>query len=186
MSSSTENEENQQGESSTVDELIDCSNMSGNSSPTGCVGNATLPIDIRWYLVESTSDIEGIENMSTDIEVWSSFSSLTSPSSSPSSLCSSTSAYSNLPLPSYAHLLNYSSSEVPQPQPTNVILVPPVVEITRSSRLVLNAFNNYLWDHFPQPEPNVDDEADIQVFKRLPDYVEVSLESDDSDVVILE
>ena len=144
VSSSSENEENEEGESSSVDELIDCSDVSGNSSPAGCFGNATLPIDIRQYLVESTSDIEGIENLSTDIEVWSSLSSSISPSSSPSSLCSSTSAYSNLPLPSYADLLNYSPLEVTQPQPTDAILVPrecindhklrcpPVVEITRS------------------------------------------------------
>ena len=48
VSSSSENEENDQneGESSSVDELIDCSNVSGNSSPAGCVGNATLPVDI--------------------------------------------------------------------------------------------------------------------------------------------
>ena len=130
--------------------------MSGNSSPAGCVGNATLPIDIRQYLVESTSDIKGIEDLLTDIEVWSSLSSSTSPSSSPSSLCSSTSAYSNLPLPSYADLLDYSPSEVAQPQPTESILVPrecitdhklrcpPVVEISRLTRLDLQAFNNFL------------------------------------------
>ena len=161
MSSSSENEENEeneQGESSSVDELIDCSDVSGNSSPAGCVGNVTLPIDIRQYLVESTSDIEGIENLSIDTEVWSSLPSSTSPSSAPSSLCSSTSAYSNLPLPSYADLLDYSPSEVTQPQPTESILVqkecitdhklrcPPVVEITRSTRLDLQAFNNFLWD----------------------------------------
>ena len=69
MSSSSENEENEEGESSSVDELTDCSDVSGNSSTAGCVGNATLPIDIRQYLVECTSDIKGIENKSTDIEV---------------------------------------------------------------------------------------------------------------------
>ena len=85
-----------------------------------------------------------------------------------------------------------------QPQPTESILVPrecisdhklkcpPVVEITRSTRLDLQAFNNFLWDHFLQSEPNIDDKADIQVFNSLPDYVEVSSESDDSDVVILQ
>ena len=114
MSSSSENEEND-GESSSVDEPTHCSDVSGNSSPAGCVGDTTLPIDIRQYFVKSTSDIKGIENLSTDIEVWSSLSSSTSPSSSPSSLWSSTSAYSNLPLPSYADLLNYSPSEVTQP-----------------------------------------------------------------------
>ena len=204
MSSSNENEEdeqderNEKGESSSENELIDCSDMSGNSSPAGCVGNATWLIDIRQCLVESTSNMEGIENLFTDIEVWSSLSSFISPSSSPSSLHSSTSAYSNLPLPSYADLLDYSPSEVTQPQPTESILVPtecltdnklrcpPVVKITRSTRVDLQAFNNFLWDHFPQPELNIDKEADIQVFNSLPEYVEVFSESDESDIVILE
>ena len=78
-----QDEQNEKGESPSKNELIDCSNVSGNSSPAGCVGNATLVIDIRKYLVESTSDFEGIENLSTDIEVWSSLSSSISPSSSP-------------------------------------------------------------------------------------------------------
>ena len=95
-------------------------------------------------------------------------------------------------------MLNYSPSEVTQPQPTDAILVPrecindhklrcpSVVEITRSSRLDLQAFNNFLQDHFPQPEPNIDDEADVQVFNSLTDYIEVTSESDESDVVVLE
>ena len=103
-----------------------------------------------------------------------------------------------LPLPSYADLLNYLPPEVTRPQPTDAILVPrelindhklrcpPVVEITRSSRLDLQAFNNYLLYHFPQPEPNIDDEADVQVINRLPDYIEVTSESAESDVVVSE
>ena len=67
----------------------------------------------------------------------------------------------------------------------NKFRCPPVVEITRSTRLDLQTFNNFLQDHFPQPEPNIDEEADIQVFNNFPEYVEVSLESDESDIVIL-
>ena len=70
-----QNEQNEKGESSSENELKGCSDVSGNSSPAGCVGNATPLIDIRQYLVEYTSDIKGIENLSTDIEVWSSLSS---------------------------------------------------------------------------------------------------------------
>ena len=61
MYSSGENEENEENESesSSADELIDCSDMSGDSSPAGYVECHTTHY-IRQYLVESTNDIEGI------------------------------------------------------------------------------------------------------------------------------
>ena len=54
------------------------------------------------------------------MELWSSSVS----TSSPSSLCTSTSEYSEDTLPSYAELLDYSPAIVEQPQPTDSTLVP--------------------------------------------------------------
>ena len=111
-SSSSENEENEEfeGESSLSNELSDCSDISANSSPTACDGIATPVIDVRQYLVASTSDFEGVDSISTDMEMWSSSASSLSPSSSPSSLYTTTSAHSNYILPSCADLLDYCQS----------------------------------------------------------------------------
>ena len=53
------------------------------------------------------------------MELWSTYES----SLSPSSLCTMTSEYSDVTLPSYANLLDYSPAKVEQPQPTEEILV---------------------------------------------------------------
>ena len=98
---------------------------------------------MKQFLVASTSDFEGSEFISTDMELLSTSESSLSPSSSPSSLCTTTSEYPDVTLPSYADLLDYSPAKVEQPQPTEAILVPreyifdiklrcpPDVEITR-------------------------------------------------------
>ena len=150
-SSSSEDEENEEnkefeGESLLSNEPRDCSGVSANSSPTAHDWIATPVIDVRQYLVALTSDFEGVDSISTDMNMWSSSSSSLSLSSSPSSLCTTTSAYSNFALPSYADLLDYSPAKVEQPQPMYAILVPkecindpklrchPEVVITRSPR----------------------------------------------------
>ena len=125
-SSSLENEENEEfeGESSLSNELGDCSDVSANFSPTAHDGIATPVIDIRQSLVALTSDSEGVDIISTDMEMSSTSVSSLSPSSSPSSLCIITSAYSNVILPSYADLLDYFPTKVEQPQTMDAILVP--------------------------------------------------------------
>ena len=114
--SSSENEENKEneGESSSPNELSHYSDISANSSPSAPNETATPAIDVKQFLVASTSDIEGSEIVSTNMEFWS-----TSSSSSPSSLCTKTSEYSDVTLPSYADLLDYSPSKVEQPQLTD-------------------------------------------------------------------
>ena len=120
------------------------------------------------------------------MELWS-----TSESSlSPSSLCTTTSDYSDVTLPSYADLLDYSPAKVEQPQPTEAILVPrertfdvklkcpPDVEITRLP--ILEQAISSLQDHHP---PNIEEDDYIQVINTSPECIEIS---SDSDVVILE
>ena len=55
--------------------------------------------------------------VTTASELWA-----TSPSTS--SIYSSTSQYSDEPLSSYSHLLDYTPSSIDQPQPSDAILVP--------------------------------------------------------------
>ena len=102
------------------DESSHYSDVSGDVSET----HATPSIDVRQFIVASTSGYEMSESGSTDIELWSSSDSRSTASSSPSSLCTSTSEYSQDPLPSFAHLLDYSPSVAEQPQPTDSILIP--------------------------------------------------------------
>ena len=92
------------------DESSHYSDMSGNSHPSESETHATPSIGVRQFIVASTSNYEMSESVSTDIELWSSSDSRPSASSSPSSLCTSTSEYSQDPLPSFAHLLDYSPS----------------------------------------------------------------------------
>ena len=134
------------------------SDVSGNSSLSEFEMHATPAIDVRQFIVASTSDYELSDYISTDIELWSS-----SASSSPSSLCTSTSEYSQEPLPSFAYLLDYSPATVEQPQPTDSILIPkecmydiklrcpPDVEIIRSP-MVEQAICSFQ-DHIP---PNIE------------------------------
>ena len=183
-SSESENEENE-GESSS-DELSHYSDVSANSSPSAVNEFATPAIDVKQFLVASTSDFDGSEFISTDIHLWS-----TSESSlSPSSLCTTTSDYSDVTLPSYADLLDYSSAKVEQPQPTEAILVPREcifdvklrcpsdVEITRLP--ILEQALSSLQDHHP---PNIEEDDYIKVINTSPECIEIS---SDSDVVTLE
>ena len=189
-SSSLENEENDEeneGESASPNELSNYGDISANSSPSAVNESATPAIDMKQFLVASTSDIERSEIISTDMELWSTSESSLSPSSS---LHTTTSEYSGVTLPSYADLLDYSPSKVEQPQPTDAILVPrecvfdvklrcpPDMEITRLP--ILEQAISSLWDHCP---PNINEDVDIQVINTSPECIEIS---SDSDVVILE
>ena len=166
------------------DESSHYSDVSGNYHPSESETRATPAIDVRQFIVESTSDYEISESVSTDIELWSSSDSKTSASSLPSSLCTSTSEYSQDPLPSFAHLLDYSPSIVEQPQPTNSILIPkecmfdvklrclPDVEITRNP-MVEQAIRSFQ-DHLP---PNIEEDY-IQIINTSPECIDISSESD--------
>ena len=183
-SSESESDDNE-GESIDSDELSHCSEVSGNSDPSDIRKSATPPIDVKHFLAASTSDYEGSELVSTDVELWSS----SMATSSPSSLCTSTSEYSVDTLPSCAELLDYSPAIVQQPQPTDTILIPrecmfdnklrcpPDVEIIRLP--VLEQAIHSLQDHLP---PNIEEDY-IQVINTSPECIDIS---SDSDVVCLD
>ena len=78
-SSESENDENE-GEFLSSDELSHYSDVSANSSPSAVNESATPAIDMKQFLVASTSDIEGSEFISTNMELWSTSESLLSPS----------------------------------------------------------------------------------------------------------
>ena len=161
--SESENEENE-GESIASNEPSHYSDISANSCPSDGNESATPSIDVK-FLAASTSDYEGSELISTDVELWCTSESTSSPSSSPSSLCTTTSEYSEDTLPSYAELLDYSPAKVEQPQPTDSTLVPkecifdinlicpPHVEII--SLPVLEQAIHSLQDHLP---PNIEED----------------------------
>ena len=107
--SESENEENE-GESIASGEPSHYSDESVNSCPSDDKESATPPIDVKQFLAASTSDYEGSELISTDVELWSTSESTSSPSSSPSSLCTTTSEYSEDTLPSYVELERLLSS----------------------------------------------------------------------------
>ena len=123
------------------------------------------------------------ESVSIDIELWSSSDSRSTALSSPSSLCTSTSEYSQDPLPSFAHLLDYSPSAAEQPQPTDSILIPkecmldvelrcpPDVEITRNP-MVEQAIHSFQ-DHLP---PNIEEDY-ILIINTSLECIDISSES---------
>ena len=104
-------------------------------------------------------------------------------------MCTTTSELSQEPLPSFAHLLDYSPTSAEQPQSTDAILVPkecmwdtklrcpPAVEITRSP-MVEKAICSFQ-DHLPL---YVEDQ-DVIIINTSPEYME---ETSDSDVVCLD
>ena len=138
-------------------------------------------------MIDSTSDIEGAELLSTDMEFLMSF---------PSSISSVTLEYSSPTRYTYHALLDYSPADVNQPQPTKDSFVPtetisnpqlrnpPVVSLQHSVRLDLQRLNNYFQDHFPQPSI-ADDEEDVIIFNSLPDIIKVSSENSDSVATIV-
>ena len=110
--------------------------------------------------------------------------------SSSTSVYSSTSQYSDEPLPTYSHLLDYSPASIDQPQPTDTIFVPrecmqdvrlrcPLsVDITRDPEI--EEYICSFQDHLP---PNVEnEEPDVIIINTPPPFIEDS----DSDVVCLD
>ena len=104
-------------------------------------------------------------------------------------MCTTTSEFSQEPLPSFSHLLDYSPTSAEQPQPTDAILVPkeclwdaklrcpPVVEIIRSP--MVEKFIHSFQDQLP---PSVEHQ-DVIIINTSPEYME---ETSDSDVVCLD
>ena len=87
---------------SSENELKDQNRVAPNSNQSSSPVTSTSAIDMKQSLVESTSDLEGMEYITTDPECWSS-----SPSSLSTSLldtvCTSTSEYTK---PTYHDLLD--------------------------------------------------------------------------------
>ena len=83
--------------------------------------------------------------------------------SSSTSIHSTTSQYSDEPLPTYSHLLDYTPASIDQPQPTDTIFVPrecmwdvrlrcpPSVDITRDP-----AIEEYICSFQDHQSPNVE------------------------------
>ena len=110
--------------------------------------------------------------------------------SSSTSVYSSTSQYSDEPLPTYSHLLDYSPASIDQSQPTDTIFVPrecmwdvklrcPLsVDITRDPET-----EDYICsfqDHLP---PNIENEEPDVIIINTPSLF---IEDSDSDVVCLD
>ena len=118
ISGSSTSEINESESEYEPDESSHYNDVSGNSPPSESSTTATPSIDIRQFIVASTSDYEISQSVFTDIELWSSSdirSTASSSPSSPSSLCTTTSEYSQDPLPSFANLLDYTPSLPEQP-----------------------------------------------------------------------
>ena len=113
-------------ESSSGNELSNQCKVASDSNPSSSLDTSTSAISRQCYLIESTSDIEGVELLSTDLECWNSSPSSLSISfiSSFSMVCTTTSEYSAPPRHTYFELLDYSSADVNQPQPTDDIFIP--------------------------------------------------------------
>ena len=123
--------------------------------------------------------------ITTASELWD-----TSSTSTPTSVKSSTSQYSDEPLPTYSHLLDHSPASIDQPQPTDTIFVPrecmwdvklrcpPSVDITRDSET--EDYIHSFQDHLP---PNIEnEEPDVIIINTPPHFIEDS----DSDVICLD
>ena len=101
---------------------------------------------------------------------------------------SSTSQFSDEPLPTYSNLLFYSPASVEQPQPTNTIFVPKeclldlklrcplTVDITRDPTI-----EGYIRSFQDQLPPNIGDEG-ITIINTPP----IIIEDSDSDVICLD
>ena len=163
-----------EGESSSSDVPSHYSYVSANFDTALQNHSASLVIDVRQYLAASTSDVDNLELMSIDIELWTTSSSslsLSSASSSPS-ICTTTTEYSNTQLPSFRDLLDYSPSLVVQPHPTDDILVPMDSVMDPKLRNPPNVVINRLpmleqmisfQDH---SLPNIDQDVDTKTYGR--------------------
>ena len=121
--------------------------------------------------------------LTTASELWD-----TSSTSTSTSVKSSTSQYSDDPLPTYSHLLDYSPASIDQPQPTDTLFVPKeclwdiklrcplTVDITRDPET--EGYIRSFQDHLP---PNLEDE-DVIIINTPP----IIIEDSDSDVICLD
>ena len=183
MYSSSSSSSNDEAKNEPKNESENHSSGEEDSSCYSEIVTSTLPVDVHSYLAESTSDYEPTEYVTTDEQCWSSYT-----SSSPSSL-SSTSAYSTPENPTYHDLMDYTPTDVNQPQPIDAIFIPPecleneqignpsIVHVQRSTQLEQLIMNNQL----PAIVPNEDE---VLNFNDLPEVIEVSSDSD-PDVRIL-
>ena len=123
--------------------------------------------------------------ITTASELWA-----TSPSTS--SIYSSTSEYSDEPLPSYSHLLDYTPSSIDQPQPTDAILVPRECMWDARLRCLLSVeltrdpvVEEHICSFQDQQPPSVEnEEQDVITINTPPPFIEDS--DSDSDVVCLD
>ena len=121
--------------------------------------------------------------LTTASELWD-----TSSTSTSTSVKSSTSQYSDDPLPIYSHLLDYSPASIDQPQPTDTNFVPKeclwdiklrcplTVDITRDPET--EGYIRSFQDHLP---PNLEDE-DVIIINTPP----IIIEDSDSNVICLD
>ena len=170
-------EEDMDDESITSDRNSDSGNP--NSQSLECMQHFTLMLNsflMIQLLILSDYHI-------TASELWD-----TSSTSTFTSVKSSTSQFSDDPLPTYSHLLDYSPASIEQPQPTDTIFVPkeclldiklrcpPTVDITRDPET--EGYIHSFQDHLP---PNIENE-DVIIINTPP----IIIEDSDSDVICLD
>ena len=174
---SSTSEEDMEDESTTSDRKSDSGNPIFQSLE--CMQHFTLMLN-SFLMIQLLilSDY-----LTTASELWD-----TSSTSTSTSVKSSTSQYSDDPLPTYSHLLDYSPASIDQPQPTDTIFVPReclcdiklrcplTVDITRDPET--EGYIRSFQDHLP---PNIEDE-DVIIINTPP----IIIEDSDSDVVCLD
>ena len=170
-------EEDMEDESTTSDRKSDSGNPIFQSWE--CMQHFTLMLNSSLMIqLLILSDY-----LTTASELWD-----TSSTSTSTSVKSSTSQYSDDPLPTYSHLLDYSPASIDQPQPTDTIFIPReclwdiklrcplTVDITRDPET--EGYIRSFQDHLP---PNLEDE-DVIIINAPP----IIIEDSDSDVICLD
>ena len=170
-------EEDMDDESTTSDRKSNSGNP--NFQSLECMQHLTLMLNSSLMIqLLILSDYH-----TTASELWDTSSTCTSTSAK-----SSTSQYSDDPLPTYSHLLDYSPASIDQPQPTDTIFVPKeclwdiklrcplTVDITRDPET--EGYIRSFQDHLP---PNLEDE-DVIIINTPP----IIIEDSDSDVICLD
>ena len=170
-------EEDMDDESTTSNRKSDSGNP--NLQSLECMQHLTLMLNSSLMIqLLILSDY-----LTTASELWD-----TSSTSTSTSVKSSTSQYSDDPLPTYSHLLDYSPASIDQPQPTDTIFVPKeclwdiklrcplTVDITRDPET--EGYSRSFQDHLP---PNLENE-DVITINTPP----IIIEDSDSDVICLD
>ena len=174
---SSTSEEDMEDESTTSDRKSNSGNPIFQSSE--CMQHFTLML--TSFLMIQLLILS--DYLTTASELWD-----TSSTSTSTSVKSSTSQYSDEPLPTYSHLLDYSPASIDQPQPTDTIFVPReclwdiklrcplTVDITRDPET--EGYICSFQDHLP---PNIENEDVIII--NTPSII---IEDSDSDIVCLD